>query len=239
MRPGEHRSAAEERSPSATAGSVRLRHGRVELALHELRPGDGPTLLVLHGLGESASMVLPPEVLHSWPGAVWGLDFTGHGASTVPLGGGYSSEILMADADAALHHLGLCTILGYGLGGYIGLLIAGARPDGVHGVIIADGPGLIGGGTRPGNESIEVPFGWAEGSATPATPDPFALAELAHDIRPTDYALSFVHTALQGSGLDTPVSVAAVSRPQWLAAVVAEFGVAELTVAEALTTYAR
>ncbi len=224
---------------SSTEVAVRLRHGRVELALHELRPGDGPTLLVLHGLGESSAMVLPPEVLHTWPGAVWGLDFTGHGQSTVPLGGGYSSEILMADADTALHHLGPCTILGYGLGGYIGLLVAGARPDRVRGVIIADGPGLIGGGIRPGNESIEVPFGLGAGSTPAATPDPFALAELADDIRPTDYALSFVHTALQGSGLDTPVTVAAVSRPQWLAAVVAEFGVAELSVAEALSSYAR
>ena len=215
---------------------VLLRHGRVQLALHCLRAGDDPKLLVLHGLGESAAMVLPVAVLDAWPGAVWALDFTGHGQSTVPLGGGYSSELLMADADTALHELGPCTILGYGLGGYIGLLIAGARPDRVRGVIIADGPGLIGGGIRPGNESIEVPVGLGDSSA-PA-PDPFALAELADDIRPTDYALSFVHTALQGSGLDTPVAVAAVSRPMWLAAVVGEFGVVGLTVPEALAYYA-
>ena len=214
---------------------VMLRHGRVELALHSLRAGDDPKLLVLHGLGESAAMVLPAAVPDSWPGAVWALDFTGHGQSTVPVGGGYSSELLMADADTALHELGPCTILGYGLGGYVGLLIAGARPARVRGVIIADGPGLIGGGIRPGNESIEVPVGLGDGSPAP---DPFALAELADDIRPTDYALSFVHTALQGSGLDTPVAVAAVSRPMWLAAVVGEFGVVELTVAEALAAYA-
>ena len=36
-----------------------------------------------------------------WPGPVYGLDFTGHGASTVPVGGGYSAEMLLADADTA------------------------------------------------------------------------------------------------------------------------------------------
>ena len=30
------------------------------------------------------------------------LDFTGHGQSTIPAGGGYNAEILLADADIAL-----------------------------------------------------------------------------------------------------------------------------------------
>ena len=30
------------------------------------------------------------------------LDFTGHGLSTIPPGGGYNAEILLADADIAL-----------------------------------------------------------------------------------------------------------------------------------------
>jgi len=48
----------------------------------------------------------------------------------------------------------------------------------------------------------------------------------------------FVRLALQGSGLDEPVSVAAGVRPPWLEAVVDEVGVAETTLGQALTTYA-
>ncbi len=51
---------------------------------------------------------------------------TGHGASTVPVGGGYFCELLMADVDAALAHLGPATVYGRGLGAYVALLIAGS-----------------------------------------------------------------------------------------------------------------
>ena len=55
----------------------------------------------------------------------------------------------MGDVDAALAHLGPSTVLGRGLGAYIALLIAGARPDLVRGAVLADGPGLVGGGREP------------------------------------------------------------------------------------------
>ena len=41
-------------------------------------------------------------------------------------------------------------------------------------------------------------------ATAPAPPDPFALAELARDIRPPDYAAVFVRMALLGSALDQP-----------------------------------
>jgi len=105
--------------------SVRfLTHNKVRLALHELRASDaGRPLLLLHGLGES-SFDHVPVWAHDWPGAVHALDFTGHGGSTVPLGGGYAAEILLADADAALAALGECTVVGRGLGAYVALLLA-------------------------------------------------------------------------------------------------------------------
>ena len=55
----------------------------------------------------------------------------------------------MGDADAALAELGEVTLLGRGLGAWIALLAAGARPREVRGAILADGPGLAGGGSRP------------------------------------------------------------------------------------------
>ena len=106
------------------AEPVWLRHNVIDLALHELTAGTGgQPLLLLHGLGEESPSTLPPWTA-PWDGPVYGLDFTGHGRSTVPPGGGYTPEVLMGDADAALARLGPATVVGRGLGAYVGLLIA-------------------------------------------------------------------------------------------------------------------
>jgi len=222
---------------------VRLTHVGVELALHRLRDGDGRPLLCLHGLGEEtpADAARP---LAAWPGPIWGLDFTGHGSSTVPAGGGYTAEVLMADADHALAHLGEATVVGRGLGAYVALLIAGARPAAVAGAILADGPGLAGGGPSPTSPvSLGPPMAARPGPAASAvgrraTPDPYALIELARDVRPADYATTFVRQAMQFSGLDVPVAVVGVVRPPWLAAVVDQLGVVTGTIGSALARYA-
>jgi pimeloyl-ACP methyl ester carboxylesterase len=211
---------------------VRLRHGRVELALHELRAGDGRPLLCLHGLGERTPPAAPPE-LAAWPGPILGLDFTGHGASSVPRSGGYTAEGLMGDADTALRHLGRATLVGRGLGAYVALLLAGARPADVRGTILRDGLGLAGGGPSPGTPQIAFPNPGARGA-----PDPFALAELSHDVRPPDYATAFLRQANELSGLERPVSVCCAERPEWLAAVAGEPGALDTRLDEALRYYA-
>ena len=208
---------------------VWLIHGRIRLALHELKQGEGLPLLLLHGLGERSPLECPTAYA-GWPGAVFGLDFTGHGQSTVPLGGGYTAEILMADTDAALAHLGRATVVGRGLGGYVALLVAGARPEQVRGAVLLDGPGLAGGGSgsiSPYLPTVDVRL--------PSPPDPFAVAEMALDIRPPDYATVYARQAAQLSGLPRPLSVCARERPEWLSAVVRELGVEETTLSEALS----
>ena len=210
-----------------------LTHNRVELALHTLRPGTGVPLLLLHGLGERSPAEVPDAVT-GWRGPVTALDFTGHGASTVPVGGGYTAEILMADADAAIQHLGEATVVGRGLGAYVALLIAGARPRLVRGAVLADGPGLSGGPSSPTSQPVY--------SLDPVdeTPDPYALAELGRDLRPPDYATAFSRLALQGSDLDQPITVVARFRPSWLRAVAGEPGVGEAeSIASGLATYLR
>jgi pimeloyl-ACP methyl ester carboxylesterase len=132
-----------------------LTHNQVQLALHQLRPGEGRALLLLHGLGESSPDRVPAWA-EAWPGPVHALDFTGHGASTVPAGGGYNAEILLADADAALAHLGEVTVVGRGLGAYVALMLAGARAAHVKGAVLCDGPGLAGGAIGPTSQSFVV-----------------------------------------------------------------------------------
>lgn len=218
--------------------TIQLAHNRIRLALHQLRAPASATvphrpLLLLHGLGERIPETVPDE-LAGWPGAIWGLDFTGHGASSVPKGGGYTCELLMADVDIALHHLGEATLYGRGLGAYVALLVAGARPALVRGAILADGPGLSGGGTRPGSFAI----GNVDPDTPAVAPDPFALFELARDVRPVDYAQGFAREAVRGSTVDLPLVVAAFARPDWLRAVAEEYGVETLPLARALELYA-
>jgi pimeloyl-ACP methyl ester carboxylesterase len=214
--------------------TTRIRHGQVELALHDLDAGGatGLPLLLLHGLGEQTPADRP-EWTAGWPGAVWGLDFTGHGASTRPSGGGYTAELLMADADAALAEIGPSTVAGRGLGAYVALLVAGARPSLVRGAVLADGPGLWGGGPVPSSIVLSAAAAGIDGA-----PDPWALAELSRDVRPPDYATGFARQATQLSGLEWPVAVCARARPPWLEAVAGEPGVMETTVVEALELYA-
>jgi pimeloyl-ACP methyl ester carboxylesterase len=208
-----------------------VRHNQISLALHCLRAGDGPRLLLLHGLGEVSPTAVRSEVADAWRGSMYALDFTGHGASTVPTGGGYSAELLMGDVDAALVELGEVSILGRGLGAYVALLIAGARPALVRGVVLSDGPGLTGGPTGPTSASIIVPLVQA---AHGQAPDPWALAELTHDLRPPDYALSYATKAIEASSLGEPILVSAVSRPPWLSAVLDQPGVRPLDLVAAL-----
>ncbi len=217
-----------------------LRHGKVELALHHLRGATvvgGRPLLILHGLGEASPHTVPTWA-DIWPGPIAALDFTGHGASTIPRGGGYTAELLLGDADAALAALTdgdptmSITVVGRGLGAYIALQLAGARAAQVHGAVLVDGPGLAGGPTGPTSQSF-----FSLPSST-TTPDPYALVELGRDLRPPDYAALFVRLALAGSTLEEPIAVSSVFRPEWLEAVVKEHGVLDIPLAEALTLYA-
>lgn len=192
-----------------------LQHGRVRLALHCLQPAqssDSHALLLLHGLGES-SLAHPLSLYGAWPGAVYALDFTGHGASSIPAGGGYSCEVLMGDVDIALSHIGTATVCGRGLGAYIALLIAGARPRKVRGAVLLDGPGLA------GTCATSTPYIPVVHVASALTPDPFALAELATDARPPEYAAHYAMLAQEFSALTNPITVCTREQPPWLQAV--------------------
>jgi hypothetical protein len=99
--------------------------------------------------------------------------------------------------------------------------------------VLVDGPGINGGGSGPTGAALARPATDQAGA-----PDPFALLELARDVRPPDYAMTFVHLALAGSPAADPITVAAMARPDWLVAVRAAPGVVEADAAPALEALA-
>ncbi len=160
---------------------MRLKHGRVELELHELKTGTGPALLLLHALfGSSADWGEAPAV---WPGAVYALDFCGHGRSQWVRGEAYYAELLVGDADAALARLGRAAVAGAGLGAYVALLLAGARSDAVTSILLMPGAGLAGGGPEPDFEKPPPRF---DRHAEHLSFDP-AVHVLEQEVRPPTY----------------------------------------------------
>lgn len=183
----------------------RLRHGRVELALHQLsaeeRGGGGPPLLLLHALyGSSADWGSAAAV---WPGAVYALDFSGHGDSDWLDGRGYSPEVFAAEADMAIERIApksSLRIAGAGLGAYVALLLGGARAGLVDGVLLLPGAGLSGGGALPADRAPEAETSWqASVRAQPrepgeASPDPL-VNRCEFDVRPLYYSEEFARAA--------------------------------------------
>jgi len=170
---------------------MRLRHGRVSLALHTLRDEPGPVLLCLHAVGGSSSDFADAAAV--WHGRVYGLDFAGHGASDPLRGGAYHPEILAGDADAALAEIGPARLAGAGVGAYVALLLAGGRPDAISAALLLPGAGLAGGGAAP-DPTTDTRERWCELGPAPAGCDP-AVRRLERDIRPGDYAREFAQAA--------------------------------------------
>ncbi len=184
----------------------RIRAGRHELVLHTLQEKSGDALLLLHALwGSNRDWSTDAS---PWPGPVFALDFSGHGESQWVKGGGYYPELFAADADAALSEIGACHLLGAGIGAYVALLLAGARPDDVRGAVLTAGRGLAGQGPVPDfDDMVRRSDGALEAFAAPrdapTATDPM-VAMVETDVRPLDYACAFGRRArrivLAGSG---------------------------------------
>jgi pimeloyl-ACP methyl ester carboxylesterase len=176
--------------------AIIIEHGRARLALHTCHDGSGPPLLLLHAL--RASSADWPESISTWPGPVYALDFAGHGESSRLHGGGYNPELFAADADAAIAQLGdraeHLRIAGSGLGGYVGLLLAGARPDLIEACLVLAGEGLEGGANEPDFDKTPEPWDALPDDPGADAPDP-ALARTGGEPRPLDYVASFANRA--------------------------------------------
>ena len=170
---------------------MELRHGRISLALQRLREGDETPLLLLHALrGSSADWGEGPA---AWPGPVYALDFSGHGASDRLKGGVYYPELFAADADEALAHVGSAVLVGAGIGAYVALLLAGGRPASVPAAVLLPGAGLEGGGAEPRFDHVDPGVGADRNVPDDAT-DPY-VDFCDEYIRPADYAAEFAQSA--------------------------------------------
>lgn len=183
----------------SSARVTKLRSARIEVALHTLDDAPGPTLLCLHALGGRAADFA--ELAPHWRGRVLALDFAGHGASARPRGASYTPELLAGDADAALAHAGSAHVLGVGIGAYVALLLAGARPAQVAAAYLLPGRGLAGGGALP-RFYVDADAQRVEAAAlldavdrrdAPGA-DPLTRV-LDNDPRPPDYARAFADAA--------------------------------------------
>ncbi len=173
---------------------MRLQHARLSLELHELSARQGPALLLLHALYGSASDCI--EMAATWTGPVYALDFCGHGRSDWLLAGGYTPELFVGDADCALARIGAASVVGAGVGAYVALLLAGARPHLISATLLLPGAGLAGGGTLPDFANPRArftEFPTQDHRARSGT-DPL-VATLERDVRPPDYVEPFARAA--------------------------------------------
>jgi len=179
---------------------IELTHARLGLALHSLQLGEGTPLLLLHALGGSSADWQPAAI--AWGGPVYALDLSGHGYSGRLYGGGYFAELWAADADIALAHIAhehdvAAVVVGAGLGAYVALLLAGARPTDVAAVGVLSGAGLHAGGPLPAFGQLELVPSTILCDAAIRTQPALDSAVLSSEsaVRPPDYAQAFAAQA--------------------------------------------
>lgn len=143
-------------------------HARVDgfaaRALH--RPGDGPTLVCLHGAGGSADTWRP--TLDAWPGAsLWCPDLPGRGGSEAP------PRATAGEAAAWLVALGRAlgwaapVLVGHSYGGAVALAAALAHPGAFRAIVLASSGARL----RVAPAILD-----AVAAATPEHPLPFDFA---------------------------------------------------------------
>jgi len=158
----------------------RIRVGDVTLA-YDVR-GDGPPMVLLHGLGERAADWDPVRATFDAGHTTYAVDLRGHGGSDWP--GEYSLDLIEADVVEWIDALGLAevTLVGHSMGGSVAFRIAAHRPDLVGRLVIEDViPPFPRTRAIPERPERELRFDWAAVPALMAeasSHDPSAWREL-------------------------------------------------------------
>lgn len=107
------------------------------------RAGEGPVLLLLHGIAGSSQTWLPVMELLKRDYTVLAPDFLGHGRSDKPLGD-YSLGNHAAGMRDFLHFLGIerATVIGQSFGGGVAMQFAYQFPDRCERLVLVDAGGL-------------------------------------------------------------------------------------------------
>jgi pimeloyl-ACP methyl ester carboxylesterase len=154
------------------------------LSLHYLDwGGDGPPLVMLHGLTGHAHTWDHTAAALSDRYRVLALDQRGHGDSAwaPPYGGGQMADDLLAFLDAL--HLGEVTLMGLSMGGIVAFIFAASHPQRVRDLIVLDiGPEIAVAGAR------QVAAGLAANRVFGSEDEAVAQAR-AFNPRPTEEAL--------------------------------------------------
>jgi pimeloyl-ACP methyl ester carboxylesterase len=137
--------------------------------------GDGPAVLLLHGLAGYAGEWADTAGWLSKRARVVALDARGHGNSE-RFPADVSRAAHLADAAFAVERLGLgpVVVVGQSLGGLTALLLASKRPDRVRGLVMVEA-GPRGGGDASSHEANVAELG----DALRRWPAPFASREAA------------------------------------------------------------
>jgi pimeloyl-ACP methyl ester carboxylesterase len=113
--------------------------------LHLVRRGQGPPLVLLHGMGSTSATWDACAALLEDRYTVVTFDLLGHGRSPVPDDPAeYTRDAALADLDDVLADLDEPAVLvGHSLGGYLALAHAATRPGAARGVVVLNtGPGF-------------------------------------------------------------------------------------------------
>lgn len=113
--------------------------------LHVEEAGDGPAIVLTHGLGDDAGTwsAVADLLRHSRRVVAW--DLRGHGRSGAPASPDqYTREVAVADLVRIVDRVGApVTLVGHSLGGYLSLILALRRPELVRAlVLVSSGPGF-------------------------------------------------------------------------------------------------
>jgi esterase len=106
--------------------------------LHYRVMGEGPPLLVLHGLLGSHHNLLPVAAKLATQFHVFAVDHRNHAAS--PHADAFNYDLMAADLGAFLaeHQLGRVSLLGHSMGGKVAMRFAQLHPEAVARLIVAD-----------------------------------------------------------------------------------------------------
>ncbi len=127
--------------------AIGMRHGEVRVGghrIHYLTGGDGPPLVVVHGVASRAADAAPLYRRLMQQHRVYALDLLGYGESDKPRNASYSvaqqSDIVRGFMEAV--SVAEADVIGISLGGWIALKVAAEHPERVRRLVLVSSAGL-------------------------------------------------------------------------------------------------